>query len=157
MDILAVPPLDLTACAVCATSFNIGTAQFFVGSCAHVLCDACLVQNQARHSELSARCAYCEQTSQFLPLSPSFEGLDDLIHCFRPLADLFDELRTSASFQFQNLVNRLNTAESKARKQKSVLVKLAHELKVAKNLKRSARQPLRKSLADASLSDGLKS
>lgn len=134
----ALSPLDWIACASCradSTSSSLNPGDFFLSTCGHVLCHACISASTSQHAQGDARtCPACGTTGPIVRLDEA----SDLQHVFRPLGNLVGELSMAAEWQIGNLVEQLRFFKAKCGEQKKMLARAGTELKRVKGIKACA-------------------
>ncbi|GAA6044524.1 hypothetical protein NBRC10513_004424 [Rhodotorula toruloides] len=136
----ALSPLDWIACTSCRTdcsSSSLNPGDFYLSTCGHTLCHACIAASTSHDARSDARtCPACGTTGPVVRLDQA----SDLQHCFRPLSDLVGELSMAAEWQVGNLVEQLRFFKTKCAEQKKMLARVGAELKKVKGIKAQAEQ-----------------
>ncbi|BGO97910.1 hypothetical protein JCM10021v2_001568, partial [Rhodotorula toruloides] len=131
----ALSPLDWIACTSCRTdcsSSSLNPGDFYLSTCGHTLCHACIAASTSHDARSDARtCPACGTTGPVVRLDQA----SDLQHCFRPLSDLVGELSMAAEWQVGNLVEQLRFFKTKCAEQKKMLARVGAELKKVKGIK----------------------
>ncbi|BGP30288.1 hypothetical protein JCM10296v2_002042 [Rhodotorula toruloides] len=133
----ALSPLDWIACTSCRTDSSLNPGDFYLSTCGHTLCHACIAVGTSHDAQSDARtCPACGTTGPVVRLDQA----SDLRHCFRPLSDLVGELSMAAEWQVGNLVEQLRFFKTKCAEQKKMLARVGAELKKVKGIKAQAEQ-----------------
>ncbi|BGO89807.1 hypothetical protein NBRC10512_007224 [Rhodotorula toruloides] len=136
----ALSPLDWIACTSCRTdcsSSSLNPGDFYLSTCGHTLCHACIASSTSQNAQSDER--PCPACGTFGPVV-RLDQASDLQPCFRPLSDLVGELSMAAEWQVGNLVEQLRFFKAKCAEQKKMLARVGAELKKVKGIKAQAEQ-----------------
>lgn len=136
----ALSPLDWIACTSCridCSSSSLNPGDFYLSTCGHTLCHACIASSTSQNAQSDER--PCPACGTFGPVV-RLDQASDLQPCFRPLSDLVGELSMAAEWQVGNLVEQLRFFKAKCAEQKKMLARVGAELKKVKGIKACAAQ-----------------